>query len=75
MSTSKQLSKVELIALGVHPLTANRLLHMRRTKETAAVGYLDAQKGSTVYGYSKGDYPLNKNGMPLNENNTNALKP
>ena len=74
MSTSKQLSKVELIALGVHPLTANRLLHMRSTKEKADVVYLAAQTGSTVYGYTKGGYPLNKNDMPLTKNNTNALK-
>lgn len=74
MSTSKQLSKVELIALGVHPLTANRLLHMRSSKEKETVGYINAQKGARVCGYTKGGYPLNKNGIPLNENNTNALK-
>ena len=78
MSTSKQLSKVELIALGVHPLTANRLLHMRRAKETATVkyplGFALARNGKNNLGYSKGGYPLNKNGIPLNENNTNALK-
>ena len=38
------------------------------------LGFALAINGNNNLGYSKGSYPLNKNGMPLNENNTNALK-
>ena len=49
MSTSKQLSKVELIALGVHPLTA---------AQTGSTVY-----GYTKGGYplNKNGMPLNEN--------------
>ena len=38
------------------------------------LGFALARNGKNNLGYSKGGYPLNKNSMPLNENNTNSLK-
>ena len=38
------------------------------------LGFALARNRGTSRGYTKGGYPLNKNGMPLNENNTNSLK-
>ena len=38
------------------------------------LGFALVKNSGTSRGYTKGGYPLNKNGMPLNENNTNALK-
>jgi hypothetical protein len=32
------------------------------------------RNSGTNLGYSKGGYPLNRNGLPLNKNSSNALK-
>ena len=41
---------------------------------TYPLGFALARNSGTSRGYTKGGYPLNKNGMPLTKNNTNALK-
>ena len=41
---------------------------------TYPLGFALVRNSGTSRGYTKGGYPLNKNGMPLNENNTNSLK-
>lgn len=33
-----------------------------------------ARNGNSKLGYSKGGYPLNQNGMPMDKNGENALK-
>ena len=50
----------------IHPIGRKGLQHPQGFAYT-----VNANKNGK---YTKGGYPLNKNGMPLNENNTNHLK-
>lgn len=46
----------------------------RGVKVEYPLGFAVAKNGNSKLGYSKGGYPLNRNGMPKLANGYNALK-
>ena len=54
--------------------TRLNLIAKRKEEQPLLISTLPYPTANKNHKFSKGGYPLNKNSMPLNENNTNALK-
>ena len=50
------------------------MIAKRKEEQPLLISTLPYPTANKNHKFSKGDYPLNKNGIPLNENNTNSLK-
>ena len=49
------------------------MITLKGDKKEYPLEFAIAKNGNSKLGYSKGGYPLNQNGMPMDKNGRNAL--